>query len=148
MNYLDFRHWCTEFLLEFGMHSDHCVELLAMIVAHESLGGKYRRQAGGGPAMSIYQIEKVAHDDVWDRSRSIHSNALRLGIKRDWSKMECDDRYSTFVARHIIALDPSEIPKDIDGKSDWCKIKWNTAAGKATAEKYKRDYLLWKDGSL
>jgi hypothetical protein len=114
-----------------------------MIAAHESLGGKHRRQIGGGPARSIYQIEKIAHDDVWARSRSINKH----GILKNWAMMD-DDIYATFVARHIIMLDPNPIPSNIDDMAIWCKIKWNTAAGKATAEKYKRDYLLWINGNL
>jgi len=38
MKYQKFKHFCTERLLKWGLHSDHFVELSAMLVAHESLG--------------------------------------------------------------------------------------------------------------
>lgn len=143
MKYREFLHQATEWLLAWGLHSDAAANLLAMICAHESLGGKFRRQIGGGPARSIYQIEKIAHDDVWDRSRSMHRNAARVGIKRDWSQIE-DDKYATFVARHIIMLDPKPIPTKPEEMARWCKERWNKG-GKATPEKYLNDYMRWKD---
>lgn len=144
MKYSECKYNITEWLLGWGLHSDHCVELMLMIIAHESLGGKFRRQMNDGPARSIYQVEKIAHDDVWDRSRSIHANALKVGIKRDWSKMETDDRYATFVARHIIMLDPRPLPKTPEEMAKWCKERWNKG-GKATPEKYLNDYLRWRN---
>jgi len=147
MKYQDFKHFCTERLLDWGLHSDAAVELMAMIVAHESLGCKFIRQNGGGPARSWWQIEKPTHDDVWDRSRSIHKNAAKSGIKRDWSKIE-DPIYALFVSRHILMLDPKPLPTEPKAMAAWCKEKWNTLAGKATADKYLNDWQLWKDGKL
>lgn len=156
MKYTDFKHFCTEHLLTWGLHSDHFVELSAMLVAHESLGCKFVRQIGGGPARSWWQIEKPTHDDVWNRSRSIHKNAAKAGIKRDWSKIE-DPVYALFVARHIVMLDPEPIPTTPHDMANWCKSKWNggrlkngqwVGGGKATPEKYLNDWQLWKEGKL
>lgn len=156
MKYQDFKHFCTERLLDWGLHSDAAVELMAMIVAHESLGCKFIRQIGGGPARSWWQIEKPTHDDVWNRSRSIHKNAAKAGIKRDWSKIE-DPVYALFVARHILMLDPKPLPTEPKAMAAWCKEKWNggrleggkwVGGGKATPEKYLNDWQLWKDGKL
>lgn len=146
MNYSDFKHICTEALLDFGMHSDNCVELLAMIAAHESIGGKYRRQVGGGPALGIFQIEPVTHNSIWDNSDSIKSRAMRLGIKEDVGSLETDDRYSIFVARHYLAQDVNPLPKTIDEMAKYCKSYWNRT-GKATPQKYLNDYLRWRDGT-
>lgn len=147
MTYLQFKQTCKDWLIEFGNYSEPAVELLAMICAHESLGGKFRRQMGNGPARSIYQVERIAHDDVWDRHRSIHTNAIKVGIKRDWGQMEQSDRYATFVARHIIALDPKPIPTDPKQMAEWCKRNWNKG-GKATPEKYLNDYNSWVTGKI
>lgn len=146
MKYSDFRHWCTEFLLEFGMHSDHCVEILAMICAHESLGGKYRRQIGGGPALGVYQMEPATHDSIWNHSDTIHGKALKLGIKRDLSKLEFDDRYATFVARCYLAMDKNPLPKTPEAMAEYCKSYWNRT-GKATPQKYLDDYNRWRNES-
>jgi len=147
MKYSEFRVMCTEALLDWSLHSDHCVELLAMICAHESLGGKHRRQIGGGPALGIFQIEPVTHNSVWDNSDSIRARAQRFGIKEDVSKLETDDRYSIFVARHYLAMDVNPLPKTPEAMADYCKSYWNRT-GKATPEKYLNDYRAWQDGRL
>lgn len=147
MTYEQFRASCTEWLLDFGMHSDDAVELLAMLCAHESSGGKHRRQIGGGPAIGIFQIEPVTHNSIWDNSDTIRSRAKRLGIKEDVSKLEGDDKYSVFVARHYLAMDRNPLPKSYEAMSKYCKSYWNRT-GKATPEKYLADYMTWKDGRL
>lgn len=147
MKYSEFKHFCTEALLDWGLHSDHCVELLAMIVAHESLGGKYRRQVGGGPALGVYQMEPATHDSIWNHSDTIHGKALKLGIKRDLSKLEFDDRYATFVARCYLAMDKNPLPKTPEAMAAYCKSYWNRT-GKATPEKYLNDWQAWRDGRI
>jgi hypothetical protein len=145
LKYSDFKKMCAEALLDFGMHSDNCVELLAMICAHESLGGKYRKQIGG-IALGIFQIEPATHNSIWDNSDTIKSRAMRLGIKEDVNRLETDDRYSIFVARHYLAQDVNPLPKTIDDMAKYCKSYWNRT-GKATPEKYLNDYLRWRDES-
>lgn len=147
MKYQDFKDFCFKHLSCWSLYSEAVTELNAMLVAHESLGCKFVRQIGGGPARSWWQIEKPTHDDVWDRSRSIHKNAAKAGIKRDWSKIE-DPVYALFVARHIIMLDPNPVPTKPHDMAIWCKEKWNTEAGKATPEKYLNDYQAWQEGKL
>jgi hypothetical protein len=147
MKYSDFKALCAEALLDWGLHSDHCVELLAMLAAHESLGGKHRRQIGGGPALGIFQIEPVTHNSVWDNSDTIKSRAARFGIKEDVSRLETDDRYSIFVARHYLAMDVNPLPKTPEAMAQYCKSYWNRT-GKATPEKYLNDYRAWQDGRL
>jgi hypothetical protein len=146
MKYTDFKHFCTETLLDWGLHSDHCVELLAMIAAHESLGGKYRKQIGG-PALGLFQIEPVTHNSVWDHSDSIRARAKRHGITEDVSKLESDDRYSIWVARHYLAQDPNPLPKTPEAMAAYCKSYWNRT-GKATPEKYMNDWCRWRDGRI
>jgi hypothetical protein len=147
MKYSDFKALCAEALLDWGLHSDHCVELLAMLAAHESLGGKHRRQIGGGPALGIFQIEPVTHNSIWDNSDTIKSRAARFGIKEDVSKLETDDRYSIWVARHYLAQDVNPLPKTPEAMAAYCKSYWNRT-GKATPEKYLNDYRAWQDGRL
>ena len=146
MKYTDFKHLCTEALLDWGLHSDHCVELLAMIAAHESLGGKYRQQIGG-PALGLLQIEPVTHNSVWDNSDSIRARAKRYGIIEDVSKLESDDRYSIWVARHYLAMDKNPLPKTPEAMAAYCKSYWNRT-GKATPEKYLNDWQAWRDGRI
>lgn len=146
MKYTDFKHLCTEALLDWGLHSDHCVELLAMIAAHESLGGKHRKQIGG-PALGVFQIEPVTHNSVWDNSDRIRARALRYGITEDVNKLESDDRYSIWVARHYLAQDPNPLPKTPEAMAAYCKSYWNRT-GKATPDKYLNDWQAWRDGRI
>jgi hypothetical protein len=147
MKYADFKSLCAEALLDWGLHSDHCVELLAMICAHESLGGKHRRQIGSGIALGIFQIEPITHNSVWDNSDTIRARAARFGIKEDVANLEYSDRYSIWVARHYLAMDKSPLPKTPEAMADYCKSYWNRT-GKATPEKYLNDYRAWQDGRL
>jgi hypothetical protein len=147
MKYTEFKSLCAEALLDWGLHSDHCVELLAMICAHESLGGKHRRQIGGGPALGIFQIEPVTHNSVWDNSDTIRARAARFGIKEDVANLEYSDRYSIWVARHYVLMDKNPLPKTPEAMADYCKSYWNRT-GKATPEKYLNDYRAWQDGRL
>jgi len=147
MTYSDFKAMCAESLLDWGLHSDHCVELLAMICAHESLGGKHRRQIGGGPALGIFQIEPVTHNSIWDNSDTIKSRAAKFSIKEDVANLESDDCYSIWVARHYLAMDKNPLPKTPEAMSVYCKSYWNRT-GKATPEKYLNDYRAWQDGRL
>jgi hypothetical protein len=147
MKYSDFKTLCAEALLDWGLHSDHAVELLAMIAAHESLGGKHRRQIGGGPALGIFQIERVTHNSIWDNSDTIKSRAARYGIKEEVSRLETDDRYSIFVARHYLLMDVNPLPKTPEAMAAYCKSYWNRT-GKATPQKYLNDYRAWQDGRL
>ncbi len=121
--------------------------LMLMIAAHESLGFKFRRQIGGGPALGVFQMEPPTHDDTWRRSRSIMRNAKRCGYTQDAKRLETDDRYAVFVARHRIMLDPKPIPTTPQAMAEWCKRNWN-GDGEATPEEYLRDYNLWEDGKL
>lgn len=147
MTYQKFKADVTEWLLEWGMHSDHCVELLAMLCAHESLGGKHRRQIGGGPALGLLQIEPLTHDSVWDNSDTIHKRAAKHGIKRDLSQLEHNDKYSVFVARHYLAMDKNPLPQNPQAMAEYCKSYWNRT-GKATADKYLSDWKAWKVDAL
>jgi hypothetical protein len=155
MTYNEFKAMCAEALLDWGLHSDHCVELLAMLCAHESLGGKHRRQlimedgklAPKGAARGLFGIEPPTHNSIWDNSDSIRARAQRFGIKEDVSKLETDDRYSIFVARHYLAMDVNPLPKTPEAMAAYCKSYWNRT-GKATPEKYLNDYKAWQDGRL
>jgi len=93
--------------------------------------------------LGIFQIEPPTHNSIWDNSDTIKSRAARFGIKEDVSRLETDDRYSIWVARHRMLMDKNPLPKTTELMSKWCKDNWNTAAGKATADKYLNDYFRW-----
>jgi hypothetical protein len=147
MKYEAAKAFIAETLLDQGLHSDAAVNLLLMIAAHESGGFKYRRQIGGGPALGVFQMEPPTHDDVWRRSRSIKRNAERCGFTQDSKRLEYDDKYAVFVARHRLMLDPNPLPATLKDMAEWCKREWN-GPGKATPEKYLADLKAWQDGRI
>lgn len=153
MKYETFKSLVTDVLVEMGqvrkgMFNRNAVELICMICAHESLGGVLRVQMGGGPARGVLQIEESTHDSIWDNSDTIGQTSSALGITRDWSRVEDGDRYSIFLARHLIAMDPHPIPNDVLGMRAYAKRVWNTKAGKATAARYVSDWIAWRAGEL
>lgn len=125
-----------------GMKTPHAISTLGMIAAHESLRGKFRRQQGGGPARGLYQMEKPTHDTVWRESDTIHEVAEFLGYVEDFERLEHDDEYATFVARHYLAMDTQPLPTNPVDASRYCKEYWN-GPGKATPEEYLHDWSLW-----
>lgn len=156
MKYQDFKHLCTESLLEWGLHRDNAVELLCMIAAHESRGCKLRRQliskngslTPEGAARGPFGIEPPTHNSVWDNCDSIKARAVKYGIERsDPDRLINDDRYSIFVARHYLLMDVNPLPKTPEAMAQYCKDYWNRT-GAATPEKYLNDWQLWKDGKL
>lgn len=142
-----FRTEVTKHLREFDMFSENAVELLTMICAHESHGGRYMRQVGGGPARGFFQIELPTHDSVWANHDKIKQRARAYNIVQDAKLLETDLRYNVFVARHYLAMDTAPLPKGYIEMAMYAKSYWNRG-GKATAEEYMKDLLLWERGLL
>ena len=144
MTYAKFKKLCTECLTEWGLYSHAVVELMCMIVAHESMQGRYRKQVNG-PALSLFQIEPPTHDDIWQHGPSMKARAKRFGIVQNVASLETDDRYAIFVARHHLMRDPNPVPTTPEDMARYCKSYWNTSSGKATAEKYLNDWEQWRN---
>ena len=155
----EFKQFCEKYLKMWGMYSPAAVDVIMMICAHESLGTKYRRQIKG-PARGVFQMEPPTHDSIWANSDSITKRAKSLGINKDVNKLETDDAYALFMARHYLAMDPKPLPQNLIAASHYCRGYWNGAGfnpdgtakqdggGKATPEEYLRDYNLWKQGKI
>lgn len=126
-------------------------ELLCMIAAHESGLGKYRKQITG-PALSLFQIEPITHNSIWDNCDSINKLAAKLGIKRNLASLETDDRYAVFVARCYLLMDKNPLPRSVCAMGDYAKCYWNnggddgddTNDGKASPENYVNAYIEWR----
>jgi len=54
----------TPVLVHLNMHSPAAVNLLMLTAAAESQMGRFVRQMGG-PALGIFQMEPLTHDDIW-----------------------------------------------------------------------------------
>jgi len=142
MKYTQFTDTVQTLLRKWDLYSPEAVTTICMITAHESAQGKYRRQVGGGPARGLQQIEKVTHDSIWDNSDTIHKRAELHDIHRDFFLLEEDDEYGIWVSRHYLLMDTNPLPKGDINTALYCKAYWNRT-GKATAEKYLKDYWDW-----
>jgi len=152
MNFNDFKYMAigvtqSMSFVRTGFYSPEFVRLCCMIAAHESIGGKYRVQVGGGPARGILGIEKDTYEDVWKNSDYVKEVAEHMKIERDFSQIENCDSHSIIIARLKIAMDLEAIPSDLYGIACYAKRVWN-GTGKATPEKYLNDFKLWATGEF
>ena len=135
-------------------YSDEALLAMMMIIAHESLRGKYLKQVGG-PALSIYQMEPATYHSIWKFGDSIWDNALKLGFittldfnpcNKTYPKPErmiYDLRFATFMARQRLFMKPKKIPKGMGAISRYLKENWNSSLGAADDLSYMKDYKIW-----
>lgn len=120
-------------------NSEAAVRLLLMIAAHESGGFTYCKQKGG-PALGLFQMEPPTFAHVMDYlKRSERFPAVRpLPVER----LVIDAEYAAAVARVYLYSFPEPLPDadDLAGLAAYAKKYWNTNAGRATPEKYLRDF--------
>lgn len=150
MNRKQYQRYVLRPALEkIGMYSEEAERLLTMIVAHESLKGHYIVQTTG-QAKGIYQMENATHDHVL---RWIHNNKpelyreiVEMGDGQPSPvKMITDMDYATAMARAYFLLFPEALPTGSDEElAAYAKKRWNTSAGKATADDYLKAYQSWK----
>lgn len=121
--------------------------VLMMIAAHESGRGKYRRQMkADSPALSLWQIERPTFDTVVKFSARWPEYARRGGYdpaRVKFEDIEHDDKLACIVARARLSMDIKPLPKTPAAAAAYCKVFWN-AGGKASAEKYLNDWLIWR----
>jgi hypothetical protein len=135
-------------------YSADAVELLMMVAAHESHLLSYIRQVGGGPALGPYQHEPETIRDLYrvvisknqklDFAVSKFVPSTKSLTAKDYSELvETDLRYATVLARvHFMRFDePLPKAEDVSGMAVYCKKYWNTEAGAATPDDYRRAYL-------
>lgn len=122
---------------------------ILMIIAHESNCGHYLAQLKDGPAKGIIQMEGWVHDDTWENSDSIKTNALTLGFISQGSerphsdKLYSDLAYNVFMARQRLFMDTRPLPSIPLELSKYLKVFWNSAGGKAKDFDYLTAYNNW-----
>lgn len=130
-------------------YSPAATELLLMIAAHESVEGHYIAQIKG-PARGIFQMEGATHDDLWvwlELKRPELAKTIRsLVVDTKADRMMIDLAYATAMARVFFLRFPEALPSGSDdvAMSIYAKKRWNTSAGKATADNYLKAYRSWK----
>lgn len=137
-------------LKEMGMYSEEAVRLLLMIMAHESRQGYYIKQTVG-PALGVYQMEPATHDDIIKFLRAkgkVKLVTMWSAPQFEWStatEMAGNMYYATAMARAFFLRFPEALPNGSDAElAAYAKARWNTKAGKATADDYLKAYQAWR----
>lgn len=136
-------------LEKIGLYSPQAERLLTMIVAHESLKGHYIVQTTG-QAKGLYQMENATHDDIlrWlhNKKPELYRHIVEMGDGQPSAvKMITDLDYATAMARAFFLRFPEALPTGNDEElAEYCKKRWNTYLGKATASDYLKAYQSWK----
>jgi hypothetical protein len=123
-------------------------QLLLGTALHESMGLKHRRQMGGGPARSFFQMEPATHDDIWDNYLKYRSKlageveAVLADKTQKHYELEFNDHYAAAMARVHYYRVPEAMPgfNDISSQALYWKKHYNTAKGKGTTAKYLKDW--------
>lgn len=128
-------------LQDLGLYSLSAEQLLAGTCAQESGMGTYIKQVGKGPALGIFQMEPLTHDDLWENYLS--RGDLWLKVCHKYGDTEAKDMiydlsYACAMARiHYLRIKEPLPPADnIPALAAYWKRYYNTALGKGKESEY------------
>jgi hypothetical protein len=136
-------------LQSIGLWNPAAGELLLGTAIHESGGLKFRKQLGGGPALSYFQMEPVTHNDIWDNYLKFRPElaakvqALLSSPSADkMQELENNDKYACAMARIKYLRMPGAMPAegDLQAQALYWKRWYNTPLGAGTPEQYMADW--------
>lgn len=132
-----------------GFASASAVELLLGTAAQES-GFRHFVQIGGGPAVSIYQIEPDSYLDLHANYLSAASRqalaervrALKAAVPQDREQLIGNLFFATAIARLIYWRSPMKLaaPGDIAGHARVWKQVYNTPLGRGRESDFVANY--------
>lgn len=149
INYMQFRDSILRPSLHpIGLYSPEDEQLLIATMAHESKGGTYLVQIGGG-ALGVYQMEDATYHDLFDNYLNYHPvlknqvlstcsfESMPPAIEMVWNL-----KYATIIARVDYLRRPEALPKvgDLDGVWDYYKKYYNSSKGDAQKAEFLSDY--------
>jgi len=125
--------------------------LLLGTALHESGGLRRLRQAGGGPALGLYQIEPATHADILENFLAFRPDlAARVaGLAAQWpgrvEQLATNPAYATAIARIHYRRRPEPLPEagDIAALGRYWKRHYNTGRGRGTAEAFIESWRRW-----
>lgn len=147
LDYQIFKACTATVLRRIGAHKTEAVLAIEMIVGHESKGGRYWRQLGGGPARGVIQMESWVHDDTWAHCDNIRRYAARGDFTQDVDLLSTDLDYNIFMARMRLIMDVRPLPSTPEAMAHYLKDYWNSGQGKASAAKYLNDWQEWRNAT-
>lgn len=140
-----------------GVSSRAAAQLLLGTALHESAGLQYRRQLGGGPARSFFQMEPATHNDIW-ANYLVYKPTLGASVEELLAismgdkiyELEFNDNYAAGMARVHYMRVSEPLPKfnDLDAQAIYWKQYYNTSLGAGTPTKYKNDWHTYVPNSL
>jgi hypothetical protein len=140
-------------LEEVGLHSDAAEDLVMGTAAQES-HLMYVKQLGGGPALSLFQIEPATYKDYWDNYLT-HRVDLIADIQKSCgfqgvpepSRLIWDLKFASIMCRVHYRRISSPLPEhgDIAGYAAYWKKYYNTVHGAGTEEEFVENYELVKE---
>ena len=138
-------------LKEIALYSKSAVNQILGTGAQESKCGYYLKQLDGGPALSMYQIEKPTFhstiDDYLIYRPLLSSRVCKavgvtdLGQLR-FERLVYDLKFATIMCRLRYSWIPEELPKhdDIPGLATYWKKYYNTKDGSGTITEFIENY--------
>lgn len=129
------------------MNTQAAINLILMIIAHESGKFTYSKQVRG-PALGFTQMEPATFNWLVEwlgMSRPHLLDALSMFgpvENLDPRYMVISPEFAVAAARLNLIRFPEALPDadDLEGLARYAKKYWNTSAGKATAEDYLQAY--------
>jgi len=132
-------------------------QLLLITAILESDCGKYVHQVGGGPAVSIYQIEPATLYDIYDRI--IRQKFSRIMVYTRVACLDHEPSLEDMMGNHIIATmmarfnyygNPLALPKagDVDGLIRYYLTTWKPNPSSTTFAKCQQKINTYKIGDI
>ena len=121
-------------------------QLLLGTAIKESQNFKYKKQLGGGPAVSFFQMEPATHNDIWNNFLKYKpklakqvSDLLTDPKANKVHELQFNDNYATAMARVHYLRAPAALPAfdDFSAQAAYWKQYYNTPLGKGTAKEYQ-----------
>lgn len=135
-------------LKEYELYSEAAVNLLLGTCAQESRMGYYLKQVKG-PALGIYQMEPLTHNDLWEQvMKSTKKPCRKIADDFFWETgytyhdLISDLKFATIMCRLQYWRFPEPLPEvdDIEGLAKYWKKYYNTEKGKGTVEQFIKNY--------
>lgn len=135
-------------LCHLGAFSMAASQLVLGTALHEGMGLRHRRQIGGGPGRSYFQMEGATHDDIWENYLKYKKDlrekveALLPAGANKHHELENNDNYAAAMCRVHYRRQPSALPSfnDLEGQARYWKQYYNTPLGAGTTTKYIDDW--------
>lgn len=151
MTVKELRHLIRDTLGPLDLYSEDAEELLVMTCCVESDMGMYDEQHGGGPAKSIFQIEKGTYVDIMSRwlltkkpafRDKIHYALLDMDPFYNFESIKDNDAMAVIVARLKYCSIKEKLPSKDNtlAMAHYWKKYYNTYVGRGTVEEALRKY--------